>query len=96
MAADLTEQESANVCAALRFLRTRFGRWSSVAKALGVVEKTLEQAVGGRKGITGGLAIRTARLAGVGVDDLLAGKYPPEGMCAHCGHCSTANREAAQ
>jgi hypothetical protein len=25
-------------------------------------------------------------MAGIGVDDVLTGKYPPAGVCAHCGH----------
>ena len=89
-ATDLTDEESANVRAALRFLRTRLGTWASVARALGCKEKTLEQAVGDRQAITGGLTIRAARVAGVGVDDLLAGRYPPAGMCPTCGHVAQA------
>jgi hypothetical protein len=25
-------------------------------------------------------------MAGVGIDDLLSGKYPVKGTCPHCGH----------
>jgi hypothetical protein len=32
------------------------------------------------------MAFRVARLAGVGVDDILTGKYPPPGTCPLCGH----------
>jgi hypothetical protein len=32
------------------------------------------------------VAFRVARLTGVSIDDLLAGKYPPPGTCPHCGH----------
>lgn len=32
------------------------------------------------------MAFRVARMAGVGLDDLLAGRYPVKGMCPHCGH----------
>lgn len=32
------------------------------------------------------LAFRAARMAGVGVDDVLAGRYPEPGVCPHCGH----------
>jgi hypothetical protein len=31
-------------------------------------------------------AYRVARLAGLSVDDVLTGTYPPAGTCAHCGH----------
>jgi hypothetical protein len=39
----------------------------------------------GEKNVSPTMAIRVARLAGVGVDDVLAGKYPLPGTCAHCG-----------
>ena len=29
--------------------------------------------------------IRAARLAGVAIEDMLDGTYPPEGVCPHCG-----------
>jgi hypothetical protein len=31
-------------------------------------------------------AVRSVWLAGVGVDDVLAGWYPEPAVCAHCGH----------
>ena len=31
------------------------------------------------------IAFRVARLAKVGVDDVLAGRFPPPGTCPHCG-----------
>jgi hypothetical protein len=31
------------------------------------------------------VVFRLARLAGVGVDDVLAGRFPEPGVCAHCG-----------
>jgi hypothetical protein len=80
---DLTLDEQKHVRAALRFLWARSGGWKPVAKALHTQPLTLS--VRGRP-ISASLAIRVARLAGVGVDDLLGGKYPPAGMCPHCGH----------
>lgn len=77
---DLTAKEQANVRTAMRFLHTRFGRWDALAKALHAHKKSL------RNPASAGMAVRVARLAGVGVDDVLTGKYPPPGTCAHCGH----------
>jgi hypothetical protein len=82
----LTAKEAANVRAAAHFLRARMGGWRNVAKALRVDLSTAKSAP------TPILAFRLARLVGVGVDDVLAGKYPPAGTCAHCGHV----REAAE
>lgn len=85
MASDLTLEEQRRVRAALRYLRVQMGTWRTVAQALSVMEKTLEHYVEGRT-ITGGVAIRVARLAGVSIDGLLAGgEYPPPGTCPHCG-----------
>ncbi len=82
-ASDLTAEEQAKVRAALVFLRLRMGGWAPLAKALCYQESALSWK---RKPITASLAFRTARLAGVGVDDLLAGAFPPPGTCPHCGH----------
>jgi hypothetical protein len=65
---------------ALRFLRARCGGVKPMAKALRFSTPTL------RVGASPTLAFRIARLAGVGVDDILTGKYPPPGVCPHCGH----------
>ncbi len=34
------------------------------------------------------MAFRLARLANVTVDDLLTGKFPPPGICPHCGYAT--------
>jgi len=83
----MTAAEQAHVLSAVRFLRARCGGWAPLVKALGFSRVTLRHAA------TPAVAFRVARLAGVGIDDLLAGKYPPAGTCAHCGHRS---EEAAQ
>jgi hypothetical protein len=82
---DLTPAEQTNVRTALRFLRNRCGGWKPVAKALHFGETTLGNAAGGRR-ISPTLAFRVARLAGVSVDDVLAGRFPAPGTCPHCGH----------
>ena len=76
---DLTAEEQKNVRAALRFLRARCGGWRPVAKALRYSRATLQRASGPV------LAFRIARIAGVSVDDVLSGKFPPAGVCPHCG-----------
>lgn len=81
---DLTVEEQRNVRAALRFLRTRLGGWDALVKATRLSRKTLENVSHGQLS-SAGLAIRLARVAQVPVDDVLAGRWPAPGMCAHCG-----------
>jgi hypothetical protein len=82
---DLSAQEQANVRTALRFLRARCGGWAPLAKVLRFKDTTVANVANGRVA-TPVLAFRIARLARVGVDDVLTGKYPPPGTCPHCGH----------
>jgi hypothetical protein len=82
---DLTTQEEAHVRAALHFLRLRFGGWASLAKTLKFTEKTLGN-VANRQTVSASMAMRIAKLVNVGVDDLLAGKFPSPGTCPYCGH----------
>ena len=77
---DLTAKEQANVRTAVAFLRARCGGVKPLAKALRFSLATIRRSAGPV------LAFRIARLAGVPVDDVLTGKYPPPGVCAHCGH----------
>ena len=77
---DLTAKEQANVRTAIRFLHARLGRWETLAKALHSHKRSL------RIPASASMAVRVARLAGVGVDAVLTGAYPPAGACAHCGH----------
>jgi hypothetical protein len=84
---DLTAKEQANVRAALAFLKARFGV-KPLAKVLRVDRTTLNTPA------TPTTAFRVARLAGVGVDDVLTGKYPPPGTCAHCGHRADSDAAA--
>ncbi len=77
---DAQEQRQGGVAdrAAAQFLRARMGGWLNVAKAL-KVDKTTTRSPSPI------LAFRLARLVGVGVDDILTGKYPPPGTWPHCG-----------
>lgn len=40
----------------------------------------------GKRGVTPALALRVARFAGVGMDELLAGQWLSARVCPHCGH----------
>jgi hypothetical protein len=78
---DLTPEEQGNVRAAVRCLRAKYGSWETLAKLLRADRKTLW-------GKTPGVmtAFRIARVVGVPVDDVLAGRYPGPEVCRHCGH----------
>ena len=83
---DLTAKEQDNVRAAIRFIHARCGTWVNAAKALRAQPGTLLKSANGRA-VSASTAVRVARFAGVTVDDVLTGKYPPAGTCPHCGHC---------
>lgn len=87
----LTAEEQDHVRAALQFLRRRIGTWKAVAAVLGKTEKTIQNQVqpGCRKSVTPDLAFRVARFAGVGVDDVLTGRFPEPGTCPYCGHAAS-------
>jgi hypothetical protein len=81
---DLTPEEQANVRVALRFLRTRYGSWWRFAQAIDARWMTLRDRAGGRT-VSGGLALRVAKAAGVPVEDVLVGRWPIAGACPYCG-----------
>ena len=87
MIADLTNEEQLHARAALRFLRARSGGWEPCARLLGFKARSLSKIANGKKRASASLAFRIARLAKVGVDDVLAGRFPAPGTCPHCGHC---------
>ena len=84
-APDLTAAEQTNVRTALKFLRLRCGTWAVLSKALRLGESSLANLAKG-KAIGPLVAFRVARLAKVGVDDVLTGRFPAPGTCPHCGH----------
>ena len=86
MSADLTTKEGSNVRAALAFLRLRCGGWGPLSKILRFKDTTLSAIHGGDKSVSPLLAFRIARVAKVGVNDVLSGKFPAPGTCPHCGH----------
>ena len=67
---DLTEKEQRAVRVTLRFLRVRSGGvWEPVAKALHTKANAISKTVAGSREVTASLALRIARLLGVGVDE---------------------------
>jgi hypothetical protein len=84
--ADLTPAEQTLVRTALRFLRARCGTWAVVGKALRFSESGMTNIVRGQRSVSPTVAFRVARLAKVSVDDVLTGRFPAPGTCAHCGH----------
>jgi hypothetical protein len=83
---DLTPAEQTHVRTALRFLRSRCGGWAQVGKALHFKATTLGQIARSHKVASASLAVRIARFASVGVDDVLTGRFPSPATCPHCGH----------
>lgn len=91
---DLSREEQARIRTALKFLRIRFEGWEPLAKALRFRRDSLSVVAHGGA-VTASLTFRVARLVGVGVDDLLTGKYPHPDACPHCGHVKEASDESA-
>jgi hypothetical protein len=74
---DLTPAEEGHVRIALRYFRREYGGWKALAKMLRVQLDTVQKVNAGGRNVTGTMAVRVARIAGVPVEALLAGKYPP-------------------
>ncbi len=87
---DLTAKEQANARVAIRFLKARAGAWAPLGKALHIDRKTLGKIGRGTLAVSASIAVRVARFAGVGVDEVLLGRFPPAGACPHCGHVAQA------
>lgn len=85
--ADLTPDEERNVRTALKFLYQRCGAWEPLSKALGTSSDMLSRITCGMRPVPARLVFRVARFAKVGVDDVLTGRFPPEGTCPNCGYC---------
>jgi hypothetical protein len=73
---DLTAEEQKNVRTALRFLRARIGGNMELAKVLHFAPDTIRQSCGSKGTISPLMAFRVARFVGMGVDDVLTGKFP--------------------
>ena len=81
---DLSAKDQEAVRLALRFLRAKLGARTLVA-AVKANPLTVRRALAGGE-VGASLAFRVARVAGVGIGDLLAGAFPPAGTCPKCGH----------
>lgn len=81
----MSPEEAERVKAALRFLAKRHGTWRALSEAMGVKMATIQYAARKGKGVSAGVALRTARAAGVPAEDVLSGSFPKLGVCAHCG-----------
>lgn len=81
----LTKQEQANARRAMVFLRIRAGGWKALGEVLRLRGKSLTNAMGLGSSISVDLALRVARVAEVPVSSILEGRWPPEGLCPHCG-----------
>lgn len=70
----------------MRFLRVKCGSWYAMARACRLGESTVSNAVRGEKAVSAEMLVRVAKLAGVGIDDVLKARFPPPGTCPYCGH----------
>jgi len=88
--AALTPAEQANVLALAKELRARYRSWKAFAQAVGVRGLTLYRACTGIQAPCAGLALRLARVAGVTVEEVLAGVFARPGCCPMCGKSGIA------
>ncbi|WP_434047136.1 MULTISPECIES: transcriptional regulator [Sorangium] len=80
----LTREESAALRAALQNLnRTR--TWAEIAREIGVCTNTVRHAGTGRSPGSAGLALRVARLAGLGLERILNPGPVSSMACPACG-----------
>jgi len=85
----LSLEQQEHVINALYFLRVKFESWRPIAKLLHFEEASLADVRAKRRSVSANLAFRLAKLLGIGVDDLLTGKWPEPGMCPRCGYKDT-------
>src|SRR5215510_5865132 len=79
----LDEQEHVRVC--LRSLRARFGNWSNVERSLPLAHSVLVETMSGRCEVSVVIAFRVAKVLGMSLYDVIAGRGVPDGTCTHCG-----------
>ncbi len=83
---DVKEQEGVRL--ALRALWLRAGGWAPVAGALCYTLDAVEKVMNGRRGVSLRLAYRVAEVAGLPIEDGVAGRFKPSGRCPLCGRGS--------
>lgn len=81
---DLSDEEQDHVRTALRYFKRRAGSWKVISPALGFGKMTLSLVASGNKPVSTKMLFRVARFAHVGVDEVLAGRFPPVVTCPHC------------
>ncbi len=82
---DLDEKEQNHVRTAIRILQRQVGGQVPLADGLHYGIHTIRKVLNRGDVVGAKLAFRVARLAGIPLDDLLAGKFTPAGTCPHCG-----------
>ncbi len=82
---DLTIEEQKHVRNALIFLRVKLGG-KSLARLLHFDETTIVHVINEHRCVSASMAFRLARVVKVGIEDLLAGKWPEPGTCPQCGY----------
>lgn len=80
----LTPTETAALRATLHGLH-RDRTWVEIAREIGVCVNTLAQVANGRAPGSAGLALRVARLAGIGLDRVLTPGPAGTSCCPSCG-----------
>jgi hypothetical protein len=82
---DLSRDEQRNVLETLRALRTRFGNWLTVERALPISHSQRVEMTEGRTDVSTTIAFRVAKLLEVSLHDVLQGSALPKKTCPHCG-----------
>lgn len=80
---------------ALEFMIARAGSMQALAYKMGIDRTCVRRAVKGKPEPGIALALDVARVAGVTVDDVLTGRFPPPGSCPHCGGLPGADASKA-
>ncbi|WP_437324142.1 hypothetical protein [Sorangium sp. So ce381] len=80
----LTRDESAALRAALKNLN-RSRTWAELAREIGVCRNTLRSVANGWAPGSAGLALRVARLAGLGIERILTPGPVSSAACPTCG-----------
>jgi DNA-binding transcriptional regulator YdaS (Cro superfamily) len=81
----LTPAESAGLRASLKNLRQIHGSWAALARLFGVSDSTVRKVANARTAGSPGLVVLTARLAGIGVERILAPGHIDASKCPTCG-----------
>jgi hypothetical protein len=82
---DLSRIEQQNVLDTMRALRTRFGNWLTVERALPISHSQRVEMTEGRTEVSTTIAFRIAKLLEVSLHDVIQGIALPKPTCPHCG-----------